>query len=383
VFKVDRVLENCIPVGDDRCRFDSEDLTKVIQDMVKKKLGTEGCLMSEIPPRPYPVARTFVVAKKALHADGPPTIFRSYKGDGIRPSKCAIWKAARATSAAPQYFKEMFVEVPAPGMSYVDGGLGHNNPSQVALDEARRIWPTIRHFGILSIGTGRQKGVEAVQGQSMEDVETQRFIFDKIRSVLPSVESIVPQWKTVKNFPPGVLAVIKMTHALTSLATDSENVHQQLQLSSHDQHAEKQFPYFRFNAGRDVGDIGLSDVEPLSRDRLAASAHNYLLECETETRRRRCVDFLVNPPCVQRKFRFVLSVTIDYQGIQSTRRILSLDGGGVRCFSSLIILDEIMKELARKKKCTGDARPCQHFDLICGSGFGGILAILLGQLGLV
>lgn len=302
VFRIDQVLANKIPLGDDCCRFDSEDLENVVKDIVQERLGSPNCLLSEIPQRPYPVVCTFVVAKKALHADGPPTVFRSYSGDGIRPSKCAIWKAARATSAAPSYFKEMFVETPAPGINYVDGGLGHNNPSQVALDEARRIWPTMKHFGVLSIGTGRQKGVEILRTKSVEEIETQRSLFEKIRHVLPSIESIVPQWRTIKNFPAGVLAVIKMAHALTSLVTDSENVHQQLQSLSHGRRVETQFPYFRFNVDRDVGDIGLSDADPQSQERLAAHTHSYLLDFEIETKRTQCVDFLVNPPPAECSF---------------------------------------------------------------------------------
>ena len=65
-----------------------------------------------------------------------PTVFRSYSGEGIQPSQCAIWQAARATSAAPSFFKEMYIDNPRPGINYVDGGLGHNNPAEVALEEA-------------------------------------------------------------------------------------------------------------------------------------------------------------------------------------------------------------------------------------------------------
>ena len=75
---------------------------------------------------------------------------------------------------------------------------------------------------------------------------------------------------------------------------------------------------------------------------------------------------------------------LDYQGPKSVRRILSLDGGGIKCLSSLMVLDEIMKEIRHSTKNSEEvARPCQYFDLICGTGFGGILAIMLGQLGMV
>lgn len=63
-------------------------------------------------------------------------------------------------------------------------------------------------------------------------------------------------------------------------------------------------------------------------------------------------------------------------------RILSLDGGGVRGLSSLLILRNIMEEIARRKGIA-EARPCQYFDLIGGTGTGGLIAIMLGRLGMV
>lgn len=62
--------------------------------------------------------------------------------------------------------------------------------------------------------------------------------------------------------------------------------------------------------------------------------------------------------------------------------ILSLDGGGFRGLSSLIILDHIMRMLVDKPGEDPVLPPCQIFDLICGTSTGGIIAILLGRLGL-
>ncbi|KAF8853857.1 subtilisin-like protein, partial [Acephala macrosclerotiorum] len=58
-------------------------------------------------------------------------------------------------------------------------------------------------------------------------------------------------------------------------------------------------------------------------------------------------------------------------------RILSLDTGGVKCLSSLIILEELMKGVSKSEPID---KPCKHFDLICGTQWGGILAIMLGRL---
>lgn len=66
-------------------------------------------------------------------------------------------------------------------------------------------------------------------------------------------------------------------------------------------------------------------------------------------------------------------------------RILSLDGGGVRGYSMLIILQELMHKTfveveGRAPKRHEIPRPCNHFDLIAGTGTGGLIAIMLGRL---
>jgi patatin-like phospholipase/acyl hydrolase len=67
-------------------------------------------------------------------------------------------------------------------------------------------------------------------------------------------------------------------------------------------------------------------------------------------------------------------------------RILSLDGGGVRGIAELFILKELMDQVNRLQRNEGDKSsllPCQVFDLICGAGTGGIIALLLGRLEMV
>ncbi|KAI9734053.1 MAG: hypothetical protein M1818_006991 [Claussenomyces sp. TS43310] len=66
-------------------------------------------------------------------------------------------------------------------------------------------------------------------------------------------------------------------------------------------------------------------------------------------------------------------------------RILSLDGGGVRGYSMLIIIQELMHRTyveieGRAPRRDQIPKPCDHFDLICGTGTGGLIAIMLGRL---
>lgn len=69
--------------------------------------------------------------------------------------------------------------------------------------------------------------------------------------------------------------------------------------------------------------------------------------------------------------------------MKNNPRILSLDGGGVRGLSSLVILREIMEAIGDKTDVSSAPMPCEYFDLIGGSGTGGLIAIMLGLLGMV
>ena len=79
---------------------------------------------------------------------------------------------------------------------------------------------------------------------------------------------------------------------------------------------------------------------------------------------------------------------IDERNPNAPLRLLSLDGGGVRGLSSLMVLDDLMENIAQEEKRLGlrrrtdDTRlkPCDYFDLIGGTSTGGIIAILLGRL---
>ncbi|KZS92202.1 FabD/lysophospholipase-like protein, partial [Sistotremastrum niveocremeum HHB9708] len=56
------------------------------------------------------------------------------------------------------------------------------------------------------------------------------------------------------------------------------------------------------------------------------------------------------------------------------------DGGGVRGVSQLVMLKEILQRLDYKTEQR--TRPCDIFDMIGGSGMGGVLALFLGRLSL-
>ncbi|KAK3328529.1 acyl transferase/acyl hydrolase/lysophospholipase [Cercophora scortea] len=66
-------------------------------------------------------------------------------------------------------------------------------------------------------------------------------------------------------------------------------------------------------------------------------------------------------------------------------RILSLDGGGVRGYSMFLIIQELMHRTfveieGRAPHRSEIPKPCDHFDLIVGTGTGGLIALMLGRL---
>ncbi|KAL2887781.1 putative acyl transferase acyl hydrolase lysophospholipase [Ceratocystis lukuohia] len=63
-------------------------------------------------------------------------------------------------------------------------------------------------------------------------------------------------------------------------------------------------------------------------------------------------------------------------------KVLSLDDGGVCGLSSLLILERIMEEIRDAQSLSEIPKPCEIFDLIGGTGTGGIIAIMLGRLGM-
>jgi len=88
-----------------------------------------------------------VALQKSKTENPRPVVFGNYE-DSI--SNIETWKALRATSAAPFYFEEFEDNE----FTYVDGGIGRNNPSLVGFLETSYLYPTEEISLFLSIGTG-------------------------------------------------------------------------------------------------------------------------------------------------------------------------------------------------------------------------------------
>jgi predicted acylesterase/phospholipase RssA len=289
VFEVDQVLNGEIPDGDDQRRFDYQKLESAVQSLVERRLNDPNAIMADTNQSPAAKnVPTFVVATKGLHADGPPTLFRSYQCRGHNADKCAIWEAARATSAAPTFFKSIRIEEPPPGATFVDGGFLYNNPAELALSEAHRIWTTVKYFCLVSVGTGRLKSVKVV------DVRHRRATNDShLSNVRPSNRRRVEEIESL-----GLSTLRKIGEICVQLATSSEPVHDRLFKQSESHDPDKQFPYHRFNVERDMDEIELQEWDQM--ELIGEHTAAYMEEVEGESKQNKCVQELMNPPPRQR-----------------------------------------------------------------------------------
>jgi len=100
----------------------------------------------------------FVCAVPALHVNREPKLFRTWSADKNPGYNCTIWEAGRATSAAPTFFKRIYIGNPGMQEEFVDAGIGCNNPIQYLVQEAQREFGPNREVAcIVSIGTGKPK----------------------------------------------------------------------------------------------------------------------------------------------------------------------------------------------------------------------------------
>ncbi|KAG8905326.1 hypothetical protein FRB99_000207 [Tulasnella sp. 403] len=132
----------------------------------EKRDGISPCRAYVVPDSAYilPLIHvlSFAVAMPAGSSNGPPKLFRTYDNPSLKRTAdtCFIWEAARATSCAPSFFPPITVQ----NVSYMDGGLGYNNPARLLLQEADWLSPG-RPVQLYSLGTGK---VQPTVGQQFK-----------------------------------------------------------------------------------------------------------------------------------------------------------------------------------------------------------------------
>ncbi|KAF2179657.1 FabD/lysophospholipase-like protein [Zopfia rhizophila CBS 207.26] len=193
-----------------------------------------------------------------------------------------IWQALRATTAAPFYFKE--ASFGTPRISYIDGGVGFNNPCAEVTHAAISNWESRTIGVIVSIGTGLQ---------TIKAVTNRRWV--------PFGINNVPE--------------------LAATATSISRVHHDMNRRYHRENTE----YFRFDPD------GLSKVsleEWIKAGQISALAKRYLKRPSVEEKIQKCVARIsklsAEPATISiPASNFIVGVYVDgvdersYPGIQS------------------------------------------------------------------
>ena len=196
-------------------------------------------------------------------------MFRTYdsvnsKADHTRnpgsAATCQIWEAARATSAAPQYFAPIIIDK----TRFVDGGFGTNNPTFEAFNELSQskadspLGPLVISIGS---GTGR------------------RHSSFKPSRVKPNIVSSL--------------------YSAINIATGTQRVHEEMSVIAR----EGKFEYFRFEVDEGLEDIlldswsvrktdGIKSFETITR--ITSKTTQYLQRQDVQKELRRCAQLLVN-----------------------------------------------------------------------------------------
>lgn len=103
-------------------------------------------------------ALRFVCAVPAKHINKRPRLFRTWSANKNPGYNCTIWEAARATSAAPRFFRRIYIGDPGLEEQFIDAGMGCNNPVRYLIEEAGQEFSAERMVScIVSIGTGKPK----------------------------------------------------------------------------------------------------------------------------------------------------------------------------------------------------------------------------------
>jgi predicted acylesterase/phospholipase RssA len=241
-------------------------------DNILKKFITDSSLnlQADAPLAGENTCKTFVIAIRT-RAAGAAVRMRTYNSATADAFSARIWEAARATSAAPAFFKPITIN----GVTYGDGATGWNNPAAEAVAESHKIWPSRPIACLLSIGTGLEKAIQLSDDDDDNDRLSSEISEHLLRKLAPN-----------ESFQ---LEIAK--YCVASL-TSCEKVHRDV--SSH--FPDRIIPhrnYFRFNVPQGMCEIGLKEWKKTGD--IIALTENYMEHGEMEEWKIAVANLLLNP----------------------------------------------------------------------------------------
>lgn len=111
-----------------------------------------------------------------------------------------VWEVARATSAAPRYFSKHTIDNGTPG-TYIDGGMGCNNPADLMAQEVDAIHGRVPEL-IISVGTGTKPPMQHGSPQQFNTRE-HKFLNNarSVFGVLKKLPDIVTRVRRLPRWP--------------------------------------------------------------------------------------------------------------------------------------------------------------------------------------
>ena len=161
-----------------------------------------------------------------------------------------LWEVARATSAAPTYFEA----IKFMNRTFLDGGLGANNPGRIALQEVCQMHAPHRPALLVSVGTGVKRDSRAKDKPKKRDQARDLFKTDRPDGV--------PRKQGLKK-------LMELSHFIKDFTTDTEGTANDLNFLAR----ELQLPYRRFNVSNDLATcIPLDDWRPAQSGQITLDA---------------------------------------------------------------------------------------------------------------
>lgn len=189
-----------------------------------------------------------------------------------------IWEALRATSAAPTFFEEM--QFGTPKVTYLDGGVGFNNPCSEVDYSAKALWEGRSIGVIVSVGTGLQS--------------------------IPSVQKMA-SW-----LPFGLGTDISLASALAGMATSTARVDNEMKRMYNNSDTK----YYRFDVDRGLANVSLEQW--MKEDEMASLTEQYMRDGQQLRRAKEFGEIMAKLSALPPKFEISpthFRVGIDGRGL--------------------------------------------------------------------
>ena len=151
-----------------------------------------------------------------------PRLFQSYQSFSAgQYLELKIWEAARATSAAPTFFKRMKIGPPGAQEEFLDGGVGNNNPIRLLMKETPKAFDDQRAVAcIISIGTGSTNITEFKEPGLFQKVVPTKLI-DALKEIATDCEKVEKEVAQRFATTPGIYFRFNVEHGLERIPMES------------------------------------------------------------------------------------------------------------------------------------------------------------------